>query len=131
MAGLLSTGRKSRVINHRIKRPPPTSHPDFEFRRGLPKSSRVPTNRHWVRLKKKIDSGHFDFAMCFWGNLGQIRDIDSKASGNVFYIKGNVEGLREAFEKIDWDDIEMVSAGARQITTDMMIEKYAEYIEGT
>lgn len=117
--------------NFRTTRPPPTTHPDFDWRRGVAKGSRVSTNTSWVKLKKKIDRGYFDFAMCFWGNLGQIREIDSKASGNVFYIRGNVEGLREAFEQIDWDDIEMVSAGARQITTDMMIEKYVEYIEGT
>jgi hypothetical protein len=115
--------------NFRTKRPTPTTHPDFEYRRGLPKGSRVDTNSHWVKLKKKIDSGYFDFAICFWGNLGQIRPIDSKASGNVFYVKGNVAGVKESFENIDWNDLEMVSAGARQITTDMMIEKYAEYIE--
>ena len=115
--------------NFRTTTAPPTTHPDFEYKRGLPKGSRVLTNGHWVRLKAKIDSGYFDFAICFWGNLGQIRPIDSKASGNVFYVRSNVEGVKESFERIDWDDIEMVSAGARQITTYMMIEKYAEYIE--
>ena len=119
------------MINHRITTPPPTTHPDFEWKRGMPKGSRVAANSNWVKLEQKLNTGYFDFAMCFWGNLGQIREINSQASGNVFYIKGNVEGLKERFEKIDWDDIEMVSAGARQITTEMMIEKYVEYVQNT
>lgn len=112
----------------RSNTPPPTTHPDFEWKRGLPKSARTMDNINWVRLKEKLDKGYFDFAFCFWGAIGQIRDIDSKASGNVFYIKGNRAGVREVFESIDWTDFLEVSAGAPQITSDLMIEKYTDYM---
>ena len=113
--------------NLRINTPPSTHHEDFEWKRGMPKSSRVETNTNWMKLKENLDQGYYDFAICFWGNLGQLREINSNASGNVFYIKENVEGVREVFERIDWSTLDMVSAGAPQITTDMMIEKYIEY----
>ena len=111
----------------RILTPPATRHEDFEWKRGMPKSSRTKTNMNWVKLKKKLDNGYYDFAICFWGSIGELREINSEASGNVFYIKENVEGVREAFQNIDWSDRDIVSAGAPQITSDVMVEKYIDY----
>ena len=113
--------------NIRVLSASPTGHHDFEWKRGMPKSSRIKTNRHWNKLKRKLDNGYYDFAICFWGSIGELREINSEASGNVFYIKENVEGVREAFQNIDWSNLDVVSAGAPQITSDVMIEKYVEY----
>jgi len=113
--------------NLRSTRKNPTTHKDFEWKRGMPKSSRVDTNPAWVRLKKKLDQGYFDFSICWWGNLGQIRKIDSNSPGNVYYIKACEKGVRETFERIDWNDLEMTSVGAPQITSEMLIEKYEKH----
>ena len=113
--------------NIRILSASPTGHHDFEWKRGMPKSSRIKTNRNWIKLKKRLDNGYYDFAICFWGSIGELREINSESSGNVFYIRANTDGVREAFQNIDWSDLDAVSAGAPQITSDVMIEKYDQY----
>ena len=113
--------------NLRVHRRDPTTHEDFEWKRGLPKYLRVDTNPAWVRLKKKIDQGYFDFSICWWGNLGQIRKIDSNSPGNVFYIKECKRGVKEVFEKINWKQAAMISVGAPQITSEMLIAIYEEH----
>lgn len=105
---------------------PPTKHSDFEWIRGMPVSARTEDNKNWLKLKTKIDNNYFDFAVCFWGNVGSFREPDSSAPGNVFYIKQNVPFVKEVFENIDYSDLHKLqtSVGAAQLTSDMMIDFY-------
>lgn len=102
---------------------PRTTTDLFEYKRGMPKGSRVDTNPHWVKLKEQIDSGYFEFAICFWGNVGKMTVPDSSAAGSVFYIRPLVDGVREAFESIDWKEhVSQKSIGAPQLINNEMIE---------
>ena len=110
--------------NLRKIHPPKTKHEDFEYARGLPKSIRVDTNKQWVSLKKKIDSGYFDIAFKFWGDIGAISEPDSSASGSVFYIKYKHPDCEHIFKNFDTSECGLLSIGARQITNDEMIRIY-------
>lgn len=114
------------MINQRHKISPPKKHLDFEWKRGMPKGSRKENNKHWVSLKAKIDSGYFDFAICFWGAIGKTSIPDSNGAGSVFYIKETTPGVRELMESIDWPSVDQVSAGAPQITSDVLIDLYSK-----
>ena len=112
------------MINLRETIPPKTYHEDFEWVRGLPKSARTEQNRHWMSLKRKIDEGYFDFSFCFWGNLGRITNPDSKAPGNVFYIRLMDKTHKKVFENFDTSLVNNASAGAPQITSDDLVRIY-------
>jgi len=110
--------------NLRQTTPPKTKHEDFEYARGLPQSARVPTNKQWVALKEKIDSGYFDIAFKFWGDIGAISKPDSSASGSVFYIKFKHPECRWIFENFDTSNCGFYSIGAPQITNDELVSIY-------
>lgn len=110
---------------HRLNNNPPTEHTDFEWARGLPKATRTPNNNHWMKLKEKIDNGYFDFSFCFWGSLGRITKPDSTAAGNVFYIKVKNKENIKCFESFDFSQLNVVSAGALQLTSDDLVRLYS------
>ncbi len=110
---------------HRLNNNPPTEHIDFEWARGLPKQARTEQNKHWMKLKEKIDNGYFDISFCFWGNLGRITEPDSTAPGNVFYIKLINKENKKHFENFNVEHINKVSQGAPQITSDDLVRLYS------
>jgi len=110
--------------NLRQTQRPKTWHEDFEYARGLPESARTDDNRHWRRLKHKIDNGHFDIAMKFWGDVGSVSKPDSSASGSFFYIRFKHPDCERIFSNFDTSTCGFYSIGASQITNDELIETY-------
>ena len=109
---------------------PRTEHEDFECLRSAPTADFYNTmdRRHRSRVSK-IREGYWDFAICWWGDLGRIVEIGEDKGGNYMLIKDLTEdkSVRQRMEDIDWKNNLMICTGAPQLTLEMFIEIYDKH----
>ena len=114
--------------NLRVTRRDPTTHEDFEWHRGAPSLSAYDAgDRRHRAIINKIREGYFDFAICWWGDLGKIVEIGEEKGGNYLLIKDLTGEVRKDMEEIDWMDHLMICNGAPQLTAEMFIAIYEEH----
>ena len=105
----------------------PIHHEDFEYVKGSPTLLHYNSGDKNHRSKiSKIRNGYFDFAICWWGDLGRIVEIGEEKGGNYLLIKDLTKdkSVRKTMENIDWHDTLMICTGAPQLTLEMFIEIY-------
>jgi hypothetical protein len=116
--------------NLRIKRRPKNRHGDFELVRGNPCLEAYNLEKKQDRkIATRIRQGDFDFAICYWGNVGRIVEVGALDSPSYYLVRDNSEDqrVREIFENIDWKAKVVLNIGAAQIQPDEIIELYDKY----
>ena len=115
--------------NLRVTKRDRTHHEDFEWYRGSPTLTAYDSNNRRDRsIISKIREGYFDFAICWWGDLGRIVEVGEEKGGNYMLIKDLTGKVRETMEEIDWKNNLMICTGAPQLTAEMFIAIYEEHI---
>jgi hypothetical protein len=118
------------MINLRRTTKEKTQHPDFEYHRGSPCVAHYNIrNKSHRRVVSKINDGYYDFAICWWGDLGRIVEMGEEKGGNYMLIKDLTGEVRKNMEDIDWKQGMMVCTGAPQLTREMFVAKYDEYVK--
>ena len=115
--------------NLRVTRRDPTTHEDFEWHRGAPSLSAYDAgDRRHRGIINKIREGYYDFAICWWGDLGRIVEIGEEKGGNYMLIRDLTEekSVRERMTNIDWKNNLMICTGAPQLTVEMFVDIYAQ-----
>ena len=116
------------VNNLRVRRRDPTTHEDFEWHRGAPSLSAYDAgDRRHRAIINKIREGYYDFAICWWGDLGKIVEIGEEKGGNYMLVKDLTGEVRKNMEEIDWMDHLMICTGAPHLTAEMFIAIYEEH----
>lgn len=91
-------------------------HPDFEM-----------THRHISRTtKEELEQLCAEYDFCMGQISGKVMDTKDATKGSQFFVKGNVPGVREVFEKMDFSENSKYHVGATSLAVADVVEKYLE-----
>ena len=111
--------------NLRVRQQEVITHEDFEFRRGPPSVETYDLKDRRDRVvANRIKEGYYDFAMCWWGRVGNIVEIGEEKGGNYWLIKDISGTARKTLEEMDWNIDLLICNGAPHLTEEMLIRMY-------
>ena len=120
------------MINQRLNSRPVTRHADYDLASGSPSYPSIyhsEKDKKWRKIVSRRKEGYWHFAICWWGDIGRIVDLDELDSNSYYLIHDRSEAgnVREILSIVDWKKYPTINVGAPQIQLDLLVKAYNEY----